>query len=514
MKRSALIFPFVLGWVCFPQSAWANVGTPLMWAGLLHLAIGNALIGLLEGLLLGRFFGIRKTKAIGAMIVANYISAWLGGFFLRGAIMNVLPLDLNNAWRWFWVMVVATYCLTLILEWPFVLWGFHGTPDWVRRSVRASLVIQSVSYALLFGWYWMASATSLYTRMHIVEPGDLALPESVLVYYIDSADGNIYRRPLSGGASRKIHKLHSKDVNDRLFARPAKADTNRWDLLARLETGDDRKPNLVEVLTNLLVEAAPDAYFIADDPDSYRGTSHNFGRVQTLGSPTDSMWDFWTGFWPMEGLRGFNETTREHIRFSYETPFGAWRVRNAVHLPSDKVLFQLEDNQICAFDPAQRRVALLWRGRGPVPVLETPAPNRAVLECRASMSGAPIMSMFSLALAMPVNQSSKQADLCLYFDSDDCAGGAIVGHHDEKGYLFPIGKRDWRELHQAAIPAVDASSAAAITPVTQAQEGLAFWLKTADGRWAMVRIAAVQPSTYEELLHGKTARVAFEWMWR
>ena len=61
--------------------------------------------------------------------------------------------------------------------------------------------------------------------------------------------------------------------------------------------------------------------------------------------------------------------TSESVRFSYETPFGAWTVRNAVHLPYDKVLFQLGDDQICAFDPVRRRVGLLWRGRGPVPVI-------------------------------------------------------------------------------------------------------------------------------------------------
>ncbi len=45
-------------------------------------------------------------------------------------------------------------------------------------------------------------------------------------------------------------------------------------------------------------------------------------------------------------------------------------IRNAVQLPSDKALFQLGENQICVFDPATRQVALLWRGRGPVAVME------------------------------------------------------------------------------------------------------------------------------------------------
>ena len=53
MKRRPLLL--LLGFVAvvaFPQHAWANAGTPLMWAGLLHLVFGNVLIGVGEGALL------------------------------------------------------------------------------------------------------------------------------------------------------------------------------------------------------------------------------------------------------------------------------------------------------------------------------------------------------------------------------------------------------------------------------------------------------------------------------
>lgn len=178
----------VVGLLAFPPCASANAGTPLMWAGMLHLVVGNALIGLLEGGLLARLCQIPPGKAIGTMIAANYFSAWVGGLFVLGGIVPVLPMDLNNGWVWFWVMVV-----------------------------------------------------------------------------------------------------------------------------------------------------------------------------------------FSAGFWPVEGLRGKDPVSGKEIRFAYETPFGAWTVRNAVLLPSDKVLFQLGNDQICGFSPVDRRVALLWRGRGPVPVIEKDA---------------------------------------------------------------------------------------------------------------------------------------------
>ncbi|MFO1477891.1 MAG: hypothetical protein U1F98_14750 [Verrucomicrobiota bacterium] len=370
MKRELIVVFTILGVLACPQHAWADAGTPLMWAGMAHLVVGNAMIGLGEGLLLAWLFSAPKVKSTAVMIFANYASAWFGGFFLRGAIVQALPLDLNNAWKWFWVMVVLTYCMTVLLEWPFIAWCFRGKPDWFRRSVRASVVLQSASYVLLFGWYWMASGTSLYTRMNIVSPSDLSLPGSVQVYFIGPKDGKVYRRDLAGGTEQFIYDLHSTDANDRLFVRAATLDTNNWDLVARLETREDHSPHFVVIRTNMQVEAAPDWRSTHTNPPEYEGTWFSFGQAQPLGSGQEGQWEFWTGFWPIEGLQATNKETGERVRFSYETPFGAWMVRNAVHLPSDKALFQLGEDQICAFDPKSRKIALLWHGRGPVPVIE------------------------------------------------------------------------------------------------------------------------------------------------
>lgn len=369
MRRVLFLFLVVVSLVAFPGQASANAGTPLMWAGMFHLVIGNLLIGICEGLLLAWLSGISKLKAIGAMVVANYLSAWLGGVFISGAIVERLPLDLNNGWKWFWIMVGVTYCLTLALEWPCIAWAFRGAQHWVKRSLRASLAIQSASYLVLFGWYWSVSGTSLYTRMHIVAPAELSLPESVLVYFIDPVDGDVYRRPLTKGGAEKIHDLSSVHRNDRLFPRPSLQEADRWDIVARLEGSDYDNPQLVPVLENKSIEVAPERQSTQADPPRYGDTWFSFGEVACLGNAKSGKWDFWVGFWAIEGMRATHRMTGEKVHFSYETPFGAWEVRNAVHLPSDKVLFQLGKDQICAFDPAKRQVALLWRGRGPVALL-------------------------------------------------------------------------------------------------------------------------------------------------
>ena len=53
-----------------------------------------------------------------------------------------------------------------------------------------------------------------------------------------------------------------------------------------------------------------------------------------------------------------------------------------------------------------------------------------------------------------------------------------------------------------------------IRMVTNWKQGFASWARTVNGRYAIIRIAEVQPATYGELMDGKAARIQFEWIWR
>jgi hypothetical protein len=355
-KRFTRILGLLALLVCIPLTARADAGTPLMWAGLLHLVFGNAIIGVFEGLLLAWIFKLRKGFCVLVMIPANYFSAWVGGLFLNQEITTHLPFDLYNAWGWFWTMVLVTYLLTLILEWPFVILCFFKQTCKIRRSWRGNLLVNSVSYVLLFGWYWMASGTSLYTKMNIVQPQAIAFPQDGFVYFI-STTNSVCQFDFK---SRQIQKVCSLEAtkDDRLFVKASTFDTNNWDIL------DTAKKTLVS--SNLTVMASP--YLRdGDGPNGIEGTSFNFGEAPKLAERSD--WNFETGFWPIEGLRGKNQKTGEIIHFSLETPFVAWNARNATHLPGDFVVFQLGEDQICLFEIATKKVALLAKGQGPVVVL-------------------------------------------------------------------------------------------------------------------------------------------------
>ncbi len=378
MKRNQNILTILL-LVASPAVAQANAGTPLMWAGMLHLVFGNLIIGLVEGILLAKVFDLSKRKCIGLLILANYLSAWLGGFLIGNAIAKALPMGLYSAWPLFWFMVLITYVLTLLLEFPFVTLAFRGDSAWRRKAICGSLLIQSVSYVILFGWYWLASGTSLFTKTEIVELSSISLPEKILVYFISVDDGDVYKGFLRETKWNRVYDLNASRKNDRLFVIPSTTDANSWDLMARLETDEHRNPQIITVEKQFAEVAAPSWRTMNTNPPQYEGTWSNFGQVPKLGDAQSSSWEFWSGFWPIEGLHGTETNSGTQASFSLETPFVVWSVRNTTHLPTDKVLLQLGYDQICVYDPASKQIALLAHGKGPIAVVKEEKSNKAIM---------------------------------------------------------------------------------------------------------------------------------------
>lgn len=352
-----------------PVTASANAGTPLMWAEILHMVVGNLFIGIFEGFLLSWFFQTPRAASIGVMILANYLSAWLG----MGILANFHapdPLSLSNATSWLWLMLGITYVLTLLLEWPFVAWMFRGRPHLMGKSIRASLLVQTCSYALLVFYYGEAGHMSLDTRTKIVGLNALSLPEHVMVYYIHHDDGDIYRRALLGGNPSKVMELNSKSTMDRLFVRRNSERASEWDLVARLEPPSGREPEFVTVALNIKSGVAPGARARDVSVSLDGGIWDSVGAVDRLDQSTPSSWRFRTGYWAADGLKAANTDTGEKWKLALETPFIDLLVRSAVQLPGDKVLFQLGPSEIYILDPVTLQMALLCQGRGPVATLE------------------------------------------------------------------------------------------------------------------------------------------------
>ncbi|MCF7957113.1 MAG: hypothetical protein K9M57_01555 [Phycisphaerae bacterium] len=369
MKRNRNIL-IVLFLLAVPSVAQANVGTPLIWTGMFHLFVGNLIIGIVEGGILAKKFGLSKRKCTTLMILANYFSAWLGSLFIVNSISHALPMDLNNIWPLLWFMAAVTYLVTLVLEFPFVAFAFRGDKTWFRKSIRGSLLIQTISYGVLFGWYWLVSGTSLITKTDIVPLSSMSLPEKVMVYFISVDDGDLYAGSMQDTKWQNTFDLNSSNKNDRLLVKPSSYDPGSWDLIARLEADKFREPKIITVEEQFALITAPSWRGTNPDSPQYRGTWYNYGKVPKLGDAESSPWEFRSGFWGIEGLYGEESNSNKQVSFSLETPFISWPVRNAIHLPTDKILLQLGNDQICIYDPVKNQIALLTHGRGAIAVIK------------------------------------------------------------------------------------------------------------------------------------------------
>jgi hypothetical protein len=335
-----------------PTMALADVGTPLMWGGMFHLCIGNAIIGLFEGWLLARVFGLSQRRCASLLVLANYISAWTG-IILASSIFYRYAVDIYSGLRVTWLLVAVTYLLTLLIEWPFVAVCFRGMRSWLTGSIKGSLMIQSASYLILFGLYWPLSGTSLYTQMEVVLPEQILAPRGVVMYYISNADGNVYRSELGNAPDIKVAELDAtKSMDYHLGLQDCPTNTQYWDLTAVIERND----------TTVIVPQFSTKYLIPEEQawrtGQYFGWS--MGSFQ-VGVATNSHWRFNWAHWPDLGMWGYDGLRK--IQIAFGTPFGGWAPYRVIHLPEDKILLQL-NHQICLADIPNRKIALIRNGFG------------------------------------------------------------------------------------------------------------------------------------------------------
>jgi hypothetical protein len=353
-------YPIVLVFLMLlslPICAYADAGTPLMWVGFLHLTIGNLLIGIAEGLLLAWIFKLKCWKCILYLVGANYFSAFAGLIIIR-AFTHHQTLDIYNVWQFLVKMVFFTYGCTLLLEWPFFALCFRGASHWFRKSVVASLIIQTASYLLLFSWYLNAMDRTLHREVNIVPASQIAVPQGVEMYYISENDGGVYCRDFIGNKARKICDLPSRDqhYHYQLNARLSESQNGKIDIYADLSWEWSYRPQYANPVQKDVACTTTLEQSRANQP------------ILRLGEVQHSSWEFRYSDFSGGGIYG-KTAQGNTIQFAFETPFCSWLVRHPVQLPGDMVLFQLGERQICIFDAPHRKIAVIAYGNGPLAVI-------------------------------------------------------------------------------------------------------------------------------------------------
>jgi len=377
-RRSALL---ILAIALLPSTAFADAGTPLMWASMLHLVFGNAIIGLFEGMLLARIFKCSAWRSVLALIPANYASAWVGMLLFSGVfkplpdITKIPDITIENIRFWFCSFVVFSFLVTLVIEYPFFWYVMRFQERRLVRAAKATALVNAISYVFLFGWYWMASGTSMMTQVQVVSPGSLTPRDEYALFFISTDGSQILQTDLDGQHRSVLCAVVAPHRDDRLFAR--QNPETGYDLFVHLDSKDRDKVREDLIAANFSDLAPVDWRISQGHSEKTEGTWFNLGPAPSLASKSD--WEFSTGFWPVEGITAENKKEEESLGFSLETPFAAWIIRNATQLEGDIVVFQLGENQICKLDPASKRIALIARGKGPIVAKlknpPTPAPK-------------------------------------------------------------------------------------------------------------------------------------------
>jgi hypothetical protein len=357
--------PLSVAVLLLPAYAFADAGTPLMWFTMLHLAIGNLIIGLAEGALIILIYKTRKLATLLIMVLANYASM-LAGFtlidFVGVPIMEhaIKEAPLYIAPKALVAMIFVSYLLTIILEWPFCLWILKSRPRRLMTSLAASAIVQTASYAVIVPMYLLVSPVSLYTNVKL-DPSLSFANNNATVYYISEKDGSINSVRTNGSKHRKVLDTKITDGYARLFiSNPQKGkDKELW-----VKGYPDEKS------ATLLIKDFTDKQtsVVQSDGNTVQGTWFDF-EVKDLRPAEQKDLTVQAGFWAAEGLSVRDKTGKNVLSVALETPFIAWYPRNVTVLPGDQVVYQLDD-RIVLLDIRKRKIGLLTTGRGPTVVLD------------------------------------------------------------------------------------------------------------------------------------------------
>ncbi len=345
-----------------------------MWVGMFHLAIGNLILGVIEGAVLARLLRISMPRCVAMMIAANYASAWAGAFVLPAlhfAIEQGLGGPSISHERWLlWGIVLLAWPLTLVIETPFAMLAARGRGVPVRRVLARNCLLQTGSVVLLFAGYFWISPPTLLTRTR-VDPSLSFVPkrDDAWVYYI-RADGTAVERVRIDGSDRQVvAPLDSGLHADRLLGSGRGSEGTGTQLEVRSEELFD--PPLKELDLPPRAAAVP-----ADDPEA------EFDRPQRLWfefrtSHEDSTMtqgiEARAGFWGIEGLSVVMANRRN--RYALETPVVAWYARNPIVTRDGLVIFEFYRDQVVVLDPQTSTLGLLARGYGAALVFDAQGTN-------------------------------------------------------------------------------------------------------------------------------------------
>lgn len=209
MRTRRVAIPLAAGLVlCVAAPALGNTASAAMLAGAAHMVAGNALFGMLEGIVLIGFGA--RTRAMWMALIANYVSATVGALLALPAFEFFLGLLGNDYLATVmpatYLVFVAFTLLGFLIELPF-FWFAFAKPRRVGRVLVAAALGNLITAILLAGWY---EATTNMAMARAFEPApvgsimDQIEGETPWVYYIAPDDITVRRVRLDGTGDEHV----------------------------------------------------------------------------------------------------------------------------------------------------------------------------------------------------------------------------------------------------------------------------------------------------------------------
>jgi hypothetical protein len=345
-----------------------------MWQQWMMLWAGNAVIGIIEGLVIAKVFRASYALSIVLMVIANYASMWAGALiFGIGEAPSPIPNNLFDqpidrvSWL-LWIGVGVAFALSILIEWPFCFAALPAEPGRFRRSMLATLLAQASSYTCL-GLTYFRSNNSMGSEVEVVRSieldKDIAIGE---VLFIDPADGDVRSIQLDGKNLKHLFDADFSHPRHALMVQGIAADDRPpWRLVGAVHERDS-----VVLITDVLGIAEP---FRSTGDARYSYVIANAWTLEVNGVADHRPIE--VRGWQARpsgnsGIEFYHGQTGDRYSLSYDTAFASWRGRCITILPGDLAVFEFGP-QICLLNIPARQVSFLVRGRGPVVILPRPS---------------------------------------------------------------------------------------------------------------------------------------------
>lgn len=334
-------------------AARADMGTPIMWAGFLHLTIGNLLIGIGEAALILFVLHPRTRWIFPKMILANYVSMIVGMLLLQMMFDNLVyaryEFPFAHIARIMAMMTALTFLLTLIIEWPFCFWVFRKDQKRFAKSLKANLIAQCASYALLVPLYFYASYAEVCDKVAADQSILAGLAGQGRIYFLEKDRVHVCSVDLDGKNRSLLPDIELLYGYEKELSFVSSAE-NKWSLRVLFASN-----GAVRTLI----------------PD----LSGRAAKRESTHSKTFDFRDEGKRDWSVEvrhlGLDGVEVSYREQhqYRFYIDTPYMEWYSRYPTVLPGNFVIFEFYGKIVC-LDMNQRKIAYITDGYAPVVLLK------------------------------------------------------------------------------------------------------------------------------------------------